>query len=128
MIYPNPILFADPIDPNDEPQIQAIPARVRRSDPISSHEAAEAIKETAASQCAKILELVKRCPDHTTAELAEITGWPVHTLGRRLPELRDAHKMVINPAFWGRGESGLCFTPCRKCSVSGRLALTWRAV
>ena len=44
--------------------------RARKSDPKSSHLAAEEIAETAESQCARILAAVKAHPDLTTQELA----------------------------------------------------------
>ena len=97
--------------------------RARKSDPASSHIAAEEIEETAESQCARILAHVVAHPNCTTRELHNLTGVPVHTLGRRLPELRAKGK-VCNP-WYGDTATGM---QLRRCAIQNRLALTWRAV
>lgn len=108
-------LFA--IEPS-EPFIR----RARIENPASSHIAAAEIEETAESQCIRILALVVKHPNCTTRELHNLTGVPVHTLGRRLPELRAKGK-VCNP-FYGTGKDAM---QLRRCAIQNRLALTWRA-
>lgn len=93
--------------------------RARRSDPATSHEAAEAIKAngTLSSQQRRALELVKRFPGRTCWELAEIEarekgGTPERHerwIGRRLPEL-CAH---------------VCASDAMSKVVRGRRARTW---
>ena len=97
--------------------------RARKSDPKSSHLAAEEIAETAESQCARILAAVKAHPDLTTQELAPHVKLSVHTVGRRLPELRT--KGLIENPYYGDGRDAM---QLRRCTVQNRLALTWRAV
>jgi hypothetical protein len=88
----------------------------RRRDPETSHEAAEHITNSGkrASQQNAVLDLVRRYPGHTSAELAVrglsglIDRW---TVARRLPELRSAF-LVKN------GDK-------RKCGETGSNALTW---
>lgn len=100
--------------------------RSRIENPESSHLAAAEIAETAESQCVKILVLVKKSPDCTTQELHELSRWGVHTLGRRLPELR-AKGLVTNPTYPDTQGVGPGMK-LRRCSIKNRLALTWRAV
>lgn len=111
-------LFASP-----EPPIR----RARKSDPASSHIAAAEIEETAESQCARILEIVRKYPDRTTQELHAVSRWSVHTLGRRLSELRDKKHAVCNPHYPDPQGVGPGMN-LRRCSIQNRLALTWRAV
>lgn len=102
--------------------------RARIENPKSSHIAAEAIEETAESQCARILALVKKFPDRTTQELHELSGWSVHALGRRLPELRHPKNgLVTNPEYPDPEGKGAPMK-LRRCTIQNRLALTWRAV
>jgi hypothetical protein len=100
--------------------------RARIENPKSSHDAAEAIEETAESQCIRILALVKKWPDRTTQELHELSRWGVHTLGRRLPELRQKG-LVTNPVYPDPQGVGPGMR-LRRCAIKNRLALTWRAV
>lgn len=93
----------------------------RRRDPDTSHEAAEHVTASGsrARQQALVIDLVRRYPGHTSAELAiksELGGGDVDrwTAARRLPELRKAW-LVKN------GEP-------RECGVTGRRALTWYVV
>ena len=97
--------------------------RARKSDPKSSHLAARDIEETAESQCARILAAVKAHPDLTTQELAPFVKLSVHTVGRRLPELRT--KGLIENPYYGDGRDAM---QLRRCTVQNRLALSWRAV
>lgn len=94
--------------------------RARKSDPESSKIAADEIGETAESQCARILAEVVKHPGCTTQELAAISGWSVHTLGRRLPELRTKGR-VFNPWFG----AGIDAMQLRRCAIRNRLALCW---
>ena len=96
--------------------------RARKSDQKSSHFAAEEIAETAESQCARILAAVIAHPDLTTQELAPHVNLSVHTVGRRLPELRT--KGLIENPYYGDGRDAM---QLRRCTVQNRLALTWRA-
>lgn len=100
--------------------------RARIENPKSSHDAAAEIEETAESQCIRILALVKKWPDRTTQELHELSRWGVHTLGRRLPELRQKG-LVANPLYPDPQGVGPGMR-IRRCTVKNRLALTWRAV
>ena len=67
------------------------PARARRTDPVTSHFAAE---ESDASGTAKgqrticLFEVMKH-PGQTAAEIAEAVGLERHVPSRRLPELRE---------------------------------------
>ncbi len=97
--------------------------RARIENPASSHIAAAAIEETAESQCARILAAVQAHPDLTTQELAPFVHLSVHTVGRRLPELRTKG-LVTNP-YYGDGRDAM---QLRRCTVQNRLALSWRAV
>jgi DNA-binding HxlR family transcriptional regulator len=97
--------------------------RDRKSDPASSHAAADEIAETAENQCARILKAVRAHPDRTTQELHAATRISVHTLGRRLPELRT--KGLVSNPWYGEGVNAMRL---RRCEVGNRLALTWRAV
>ncbi len=78
------------------PNEAAFIRRARIENPASSHIAAAAIEETAESQCARILAAVQAHPDLTTQELAPFVHLSVHTVGRRLPELRTKG-LVTNP-------------------------------
>lgn len=100
--------------------------RARIENPKSSHDAAAEIEETAESQCIRILALVKKWPDRTTQELHEVSRWGVHTLGRRLPELRTKG-LIENPVYPDPQGVGPGMR-LRRCAIKNRLALTWRAV
>lgn len=108
-------LFASP---DAEPFIR----RARIENPASSHIAAAEVEETAESQCKRILAAVVAHPDCTTQELAPFVHLSVHTVGRRLPELRTKG-LVTNPVY-GEGRDSMRL---RRCTVQNRLALTWRA-
>ncbi len=95
---------------------QRNPPRVRNSDPISSHEAAEAVTESglANAQAARVLEAVKEHPWLTSLELAAASGIDRYVLARRLPELRDAG-YVLNGTP----------RPCKASRIGGRNVTTW---
>lgn len=91
----------------------------RRTDPESSHLAAETITKSGArsDQQNKAAEAVKQFPGHTSHELAaltcgkrNVTDWR-YALARRLPECEVS----------GRVRKG----QMRTCSVTGRKAHVW---
>lgn len=99
--------------------------RSRRDDPETSHLAADEIKASGrlARQQAFVLESVRRFPGCTAIELAQkmsdyddspegVLGWRFFHdwTRRRLPELAP-HKVTKGPI--------------RKCTKSGRNAITW---
>lgn len=84
--------------------------RARRDDPITSHEAAEALRASGAlgRQQLEVLAAVRRWPGLTSLELGarmEINRWAV---ARRLPELE--------PVYVHKGEPRV---------VNGRRHVTW---
>ncbi len=89
--------------------------RARRTDPATSHEAAEFVGATgsAAAQCGFALAAVRAFPGCTSQELASKVDGDRYMLARRLPELRD-DRLVRND---GDG--------ARTCKITGRSALTW---
>jgi len=92
-------------------------ARARRTDPETSHIAAEKIEASgkAATDRQLALYLVKRYPSSTAWELARFAGHPDrHRVSRRLTELRQGG-LIQNDGK-------------RKCRVSGALMMTWREV
>lgn len=83
----------------------------RTSDPGTSHASAAIVtKTTRAKQQKLVRDLVEKFPGHTSAELAEKGMADRYMVARRLPELR--------PTWVRNGET-------RKCSVTGRKAMTW---
>jgi len=85
----------------------------RNSDPLTSHEAAEAITMTGvrAAQQRLTSTAVEQYPGLTSLELSRRSKIDRYTLARRLPECEDAKTVK-------RGQA-------RRCSVSGRTAVTW---
>lgn len=85
----------------------------RNSDPQTSHQAAREITASGkrASQQHQCLEAMKFWPGKTSAELASLMGVDRYMVARRLPELRDANKVVNGMA--------------RRCRVTGKRAMTW---
>jgi hypothetical protein len=84
--------------------------RSRRADPVTSHEAAEAIKASGVlgRQQREVLEAVRKWPGLTSLELGarmSINRWAV---ARRLPELEPTHVRKGEPKV-----------------VNGRRAVTW---
>ena len=88
----------------------------RRTDPASSHAAAQEIEPTGrrAAQCEAVLETVKRHPRRTSLELSRLSQLDRYTVSRRLPELERR----------GLIRRGLI----RDCTVNGRPMLTWEPV
>ncbi len=99
-------------------------ARARRTDPDTSHQAAEAVRRNGALRETQLLvrDAVKRNPGMTAVELAAILAGtavreeprPAHwwriEASRRLPELE--------PVYVRRGDA-------RRCSVNGSPMTTW---
>lgn len=65
------------------------PARARKTDPSTSHEAASKAQRFASGHKARILEALKEGP-RSAHGLAAMTGLTVVQVDRRLPELRSA--------------------------------------
>lgn len=85
----------------------------RKTDPVTSHLAAEYHTRSGdrARQQAQTAEAVRLHPGHTSQELAQLTGLDRYMLARRLPECVTAGRVT-------KGST-------QRCSVTGRLALTW---
>lgn len=90
-----------------------MPALARRTDPITSHEAAEEVESSgrAASQRRRCLLEVWKKPGCTAAEIAQAANLERHIPSRRLPELRQAGQIR-------NGQE-------RICTVTGNLSMTW---
>lgn len=89
--------------------------RARRSDPVTSHEAATAIAGKLGTVQQWVLRCVKAHPGLTAPELARRCDiGDVRKLNRRLPELERA----------GLVQREVTLLPC---SVSGRKAARWTA-
>jgi hypothetical protein len=89
-------------------------ARARRTDPVTSHEAAARAEQTIArAHRIMCLREVQINPGQTSAEIAESIGLDRYQVARRLPELADC-----DPPQIMRGRS-------RTCSVKGTRAITW---
>ena len=86
----------------------------RTTDPETSHDAARAILPALGTMQAETLAAVRRWPDRTVTELAQLTehGDP-RVINRRVSELAADGRIVAS------GE--------RTCSVTGRRARTWWA-
>lgn len=87
----------------------------RAVDPRTSHEAAAEVTRSGRRdrQAAQCLDAVRTWPGRTSMELARLARLDRYVVARRLPELRDAGYVVSEAA--------------RKCEVTGRSAMTWRA-
>src|SRR5690606_10155379 len=85
----------------------------RRTDPESSHLAAEHVTRSGARahQQAQAVAAVRAYPGCTSFELATRTDLDRYMLARRLPECVTAGAVRKGPA--------------KRCSVTGRQALTW---
>ncbi len=92
------------------------PPRARRSDPVTSHLAAQEMYETGAAdrQAQSVLGMVQTRGGMTSAELAAHFHADRYMVARRLPEL-EARGLIR------RGN------PTR-CRISGRQAMTWWGV
>lgn len=92
-------------------------ALARKTDPATSHKAAQTMNETGATaiQAMRCLNAVQRWPDKTAAELAQLAGIPGmdrYAFNRRLSDLRDNGHVVKGAR--------------RACAVLGSECLTWR--
>lgn len=106
----------------------ATPA-ARASDPVTSHEAAEAITESGVryGQQQRALAAVRCFPGRTSFELALATGIDRYELAKRLPEVRTTG-LIFNPE-----DDGAPADPVtgkrppfkRPCHVTGRNAIVW---
>lgn len=86
--------------------------RARATDPVSSHLAAEEVRDSGrlGQQQAAVLAAVKRHPGLTSRELAVMMATDRYIVARRLPELEPVHVR--------KGDA-------RKCRVGDRPAVTW---
>lgn len=87
----------------------------RDRDPVTSQLAAREVRESGIedTQCAEVLRALKQTPGLTSRELAVRHGIERYTVARRLPTLR---------------ERGLATTDgMRKCAISGRMVIVWKA-
>lgn len=77
----------------DPPTVLTDTPRARRSDPVTSHEAADAIKASGAlgEQQQIVLAAVQRWPGLTSLELAARMQRDRWMVARRLPELSPVH-------------------------------------
>ncbi len=91
----------------------------RRTDPVTSLEAEARVMRSGdrETHCRKLLNLVRRYPGMTSAELASICGMERHEAARRLSDLKNP---LVGPKLVKQG-------PKRKCKRSGRMAVIWEA-
>ena len=80
----------------DQPFLNFEAPRSRRTDPPSSHRAAEDLQKSggAESQRMLCLELVKKYPGRSSKQLSQLSGKDRHMIAKRLPELRDKFQLV----------------------------------
>lgn len=80
------------------------PARARRCDPVSSHQAADEAERSGliASQAEQTLAAVRAHPGRTSREIAERSGLDRHMVARRLPELEVTGKVWSDPRPSGK--------------------------
>ena len=62
----------------------------RRTDPVTSHEAAHRVREFGASQCAEILALLRAHGQMTPEQIAAHMRIDAYAVRKRLPELERA--------------------------------------
>ncbi len=92
--------------------------RARRSDPRSSHEAAEQADHFAGHQAQQVLAAVRLWPLSTSHELAEVAHMDRYAIARRLPELAAAGVVKrIDP-----------HADTKPCAVSGKRVVRWEPV
>lgn len=72
------------------------PPRARRSDPPSSHAAADRLERSRAAeiQMRRVLDAITARPGRTTREIAADEGLDRHMVGRRTPDLERAGRVV----------------------------------
>lgn len=85
-----------------EPTVDFVLAR--RTDPMSSHRAAQAIVKSGARkrQADAVLEALRSFDGSTTRELAELAGLDRYMVGRRMPELAREGRVKRVEFFDGR--------------------------
>jgi hypothetical protein len=87
----------------------------RRSDPETSHEAAREIvaSGTDAAQCERVLEALRRYPNHTSADLAKLSGIDRYVTARRLSELQASGRARTGGKTLSHstGKSGMAWWP-----------------
>lgn len=73
---------------SEQPDLFDAP-RARRTDPLSSHAAADKAERdgTIGRQAREALRLVREFPGRTSKELSRLSGMDRYALARRLPEL-----------------------------------------
>lgn len=74
---------------------QAPQRRARRTDPITSHQAAERAALFTGKQHQRIIGALKLYGQSTAGELQAYTGLTVVQVDRRLPELREAKQARV---------------------------------
>jgi hypothetical protein len=84
--------------------------RARRSDPATSHLAAERVRPRLRKQQRQVLDALTRWPGSTAVELATRSGLDRYLVSRRLPELV--------PQYARRGKP-------RSCTVASTPQTTW---
>jgi hypothetical protein len=87
--------------------------RSRRSDPETSHTAADRIRPKLRAQQQAVLDALQRWPGSTAVELAKVSGLDRYLVSRRLPELVPVHVRRGKP---------------RVCTVAGSAQGTWYPV
>lgn len=97
------------------PAPNVVTPRARRSDPETSHAAAERLRESGKlrEQQRQVLDALTRWPGSTAVELATNSGLDRYLVSRRLPELV--------PQYARRGRP-------RNCTVRGTAQTTWHPV
>jgi hypothetical protein len=97
----------------EQPVLWDKPPRARKTDPISSHLAADELERSGRLNVQQALALaaVRKCPGRSSRELGRLSPLDRYQLARRLPELETL----------GLVKRGMV----RECGVSRRLALTW---
>jgi hypothetical protein len=85
----------------------------RRTDPSSSHDAAQEMVESGAlnAQCRIVYAALVSYPNHTSAEIAKLASLDRYMVARRLPDL--AKRRLVY-----RGKK-------RRCQAKGSLAVEW---
>ena len=106
----NGFLFDLPVETQTREQSKPL---THRSDPQTSHEAAEQLQRSGrlAAQQRAVLAALRQCDGATHAELGAFMGLHWLTPARRLPELERA-------GLVGKGEP-------RTCTIKGSRCTTW---
>lgn len=96
-----------------------LPPAARRSDPGTSHAAAEAVTRAGirGGHCAAVLTAIRQWPGLTSRELAKRMRWDRHEVARRCADLKGNPERGV-PALAAQGKQ-------RTCSVSHKAAITW---